>query len=82
MVTFLPYESMIQKIADVFYFRENAKAKYNIDAKFSPVCKWNHRFFEESKKQEAFWQNLYGFSRQDAEGKKWPKGIIKIDFQP
>lgn len=82
VVTFLPYDIMIQKIGAVFYFREHAITKYSVDAKFCPVCKWNHRFYADSKQQESYWANLYGFSRQDAEGKKWPKGIIKIDFQP
>lgn len=81
IVTFLPYDTMIQKISIVYRFRENAKTLFKVDAKFSPVCKWNHRFFEESKKQEAYWQNLYGHSRPDIDGKKWPKGIVKIDFQ-
>lgn len=82
VVTFLPYDIMTQKIGAIFHLRENAKSLYGVDAKFSPVCKWNHRFFEESKKQETYWQSLYGFSRPDFEGKKWPKGIIKIGYQP
>jgi hypothetical protein len=81
VVTFLPYDIMTRQIDAVFHFRKNAKSLFEVDAKFSPTCKWNHRFFEDAKKQEAYWQNLYGFSRPDAEEKKWPKGIIKIDFQ-
>ncbi len=81
MVTFLPYDTMSQKINAVFYFRENAKTKFNVDAKFCPVCKWNHRFYADSKEQEIYWATLYGFTRQDAEGKIWPKGIVKINFQ-
>lgn len=81
VVTFLPYDTMNQKINAVFQFRENAKSMFSVDAKFCPVCKWNHRFYADYKEQENYWAMLYGFSRRDAEGKKWPKGIVKIDFQ-
>jgi hypothetical protein len=81
LVVFLPHEKMIRYLSTIYDFRKNAKNRFQLDVKFSPVCKWNHRNFEDSKHQEAYWLDLFGFSRADKLGKRNPKGIIKINFQ-
>lgn len=82
VVTFLPYDIVIKKAVSVQHFIKSAKTTYFVDAAFCPVCKWNHRFYQESKEKEAYWLNLYTRSRLDVFGKRHPKGLIKIDFQP
>lgn len=80
VVTFLSYELMNKHLPKIYDWRQSGKSRFFVDAKFSPTCKWNHRFFEESKEQEAYWKNLYGFSRLDLNNQRHPKGIIKIKF--
>ena len=82
VVTFLPYETMLKKATRVQFFKTEARELYQIDASFSPVCKWNHRFFEASQMWETDFLELYGTSRPDQHLKKHPKGIIKITFAP
>ncbi|HRI61730.1 MAG TPA: hypothetical protein PK228_18460 [Saprospiraceae bacterium] len=82
VVTFLPYDLMIQKIKVVNFLKTTAKENYRIDAHFAYFCKWNHRFFERSKADENELRLLFGYSRKDEQDKVWPKGIIKINFLP
>lgn len=82
VVTFLPYDLMMQKIKVVNFLETNAKEIYQIDAHFSYFCKWNHRFYEQALKREGGLKHLFGFSRKDKNNKRWPKGIIKIKFLP
>ncbi len=81
VVTFLPYEMMTSSIQAVHHFRETSKARYQVDAKFSPVCKWNHRFYESAIEQEKYWKQLFGFSRPDDSEVRHPKGIVKLNFE-
>jgi len=80
VVTFLPYDTMAKKAVEVHHFIKSAKQTYFVDAVFCPVCKWNHRFYQDSKEKEAYWFNLYTRSRLDVFGKRHPKGLVKIDF--
>lgn len=80
VVTFLPFEVMTKKVRAVDIIKSSAKENYQIDAHFAYFCKWNHRFYEQSKEDENEFRLLFGFSREEANRKRWPKGIIKISF--
>ena len=80
VVTFLPYELMTSHIQAVHRFRETSKQQYRVDAKFSPLCKWNHRYYESAVEQEGYWKQLFGFSRPDDAAVRHPKGIVKLNF--
>jgi hypothetical protein len=82
VVTFLPHEVMMQKIKVVNFLKATAKENYQIDAHFAYFCKWNHRLFERSKVDENALKLFFGFSRKDERDRRWPKGIIKINFLP
>lgn len=82
VVTFLPYDIVTKKAASVQHFIKSSKMAYFVDAAFCPVCKWNHRFYQETREKEAYWFNLFTRSRLDVFGNRYPKGLIKIDFQP
>lgn len=82
VVTFLPYDTLVRKAVSVQHIIQSAKINFSVDAAFCPVCKWNHRFYQESKSREAYWLRLYTHARSDMSGKKQPKGLIKIHFQP
>lgn len=79
LVTFLDYDAMARKAPAVNFFTQNAIEIYRVDAHFSPVCKWNHRFHASAKQREEKWLELYSFSRQ-VEDIRHPKGILKINF--
>jgi hypothetical protein len=81
VVTFMSYETITNKAAEVHHYRENAKTEYLVDAAFCPICRWNHRYFEKYKKNEEYWNNWYRFSRPNNEFNRFPKGIIKISFE-
>jgi hypothetical protein len=51
-----------------------------MDVKFSPICKWNHRSYLESKEQESYWYELFSTSREKYDGSRNSKGIIKLNF--
>jgi hypothetical protein len=80
VVTFLSFDEVASKQAKIHHYSTLGKGKYNIDASFSPICKWNHRFYETSKKLEKDYLKLYGLSRRDENLIKHPKGIIKINY--
>jgi len=81
-VTFLPHDLMMRKMERVQYFKVFGQETYRVDASFSPVCKWNHRFFETARIWEADYFNLYSLSRPDENLIKHPKGIVKLNFLP
>jgi len=79
-VTFLPYDAVIKNAKQVNYFKTLGRDKYNIDASFSPVCKWNHRFYASAQLWETEYYHLYSRSRPDENLIKHCKGIVKISF--
>jgi len=82
VVTFLSYETMLKKAGFIQHFKSTAQETYRVDASFSPICKWNHRFYETAKMWEVDYFNLYSRSRPDNDLVKHPKGIVKINFFP
>lgn len=80
VVTFLPFDAMTKKAGFVDFIKSSAKENYQIDAHFAYFCKWNHRFYEQAKEDENEFRLLFGFSREDENQKRWPKGIIIINF--
>jgi hypothetical protein len=82
VVTFLPFDAMTKKAGAIDIIKSSAKENYRIDAHFAYFCKWNHRFYEQAKEDENEFRVLFGFSREDENRKRWPKGIIQIKFLP
>ncbi len=80
IVTFLPHDLLTKKSKMIHQNMRTCKSRFNVDGFFAPICKWNHRFFEMSKKIELDWFNNYGTSREDETGVRHPKGIIKINW--
>lgn len=81
-VTFLPYDKMVKKAPLVHSLKTISKSKFRVDASFCPVCKWNHRFYKESKQRAEQWADLYGFSRPGYASPRLPKGVVKLIFLP
>jgi hypothetical protein len=79
VVTFMPLDVMNKNLSSIYKFREISLSIYKVDAKFAPVCKWNHRGYLESKKQESYWFELFSTSRKDIFDTRKPKGIIKLN---
>lgn len=79
LVTFVRFEVLNRKNHLARYFLENAKTRYGIDGYFAGTCRRGH-YYESAVKDEAYWLNLYGLSREDENGVRHPKGIIKIQF--
>jgi hypothetical protein len=79
VVTFIPLDVMNKNLSSIYKFREISLTIYKVDAKFAPICKWNHRSYLESKKQESYWYELFSTSRKDIFGTRQPKGIIKLN---
>lgn len=80
VVSFIEYDRFISKLPQIEHFHAVSKNLYNTDAHFAAVCKWNHRFFDRSEQNQAYWKDVFGFSRPDENGIKHPKGILKIQF--
>jgi len=80
LVTFVRFEVLNNKSHLAQYFLENAKNRYRIDGYFAATCRRNHYYYESALKDEAYWLDLYGFSREEDNGVRHPKGIIKIQF--
>jgi hypothetical protein len=40
----------------------------------------DHYYYDSAVKDEAYWLDLYGLSREGENGVRHPKGIIKIQF--
>ncbi|MFN0033977.1 MAG: DUF6932 family protein [Saprospiraceae bacterium] len=79
-VTFLPYDVVVKNAEQVNHFKSFGQDIYRVDANFSPVCKWNHRFYESAQMWETEYYDLYSRSRPDENFIRHPKGIIKISF--
>ena len=60
--TFLPYDIMLKKANSVQHLKSFARETFSVDASFSPVCKWNHRFFDTARMWEADYYNLYSLN--------------------
>jgi hypothetical protein len=82
VVTFMPLDIMTKNLSSIYKFREMSLTFYKVDAKFAPICKWNHRGYLESKEQESYWFELFSTSRKDLFGETFPKGIIKLNYLP
>jgi hypothetical protein len=80
VVTFIPSELLKKRLIAVQYFINKSEQLYKVDAKFSPICKWNQRDYQDSKEQESYWFNLFNSSRKNKNGFSNPKGIIKLNF--
>ena len=57
-----------EKLFDLFWRREAARARWRVDAYIFP---------DGDRAQEAFWRNLYGYSRTGE-----AKGIIRLQVTP
>ena len=80
IVTFVDYDLFACKLNVINHFHNIGKTEYEIDAHFAITCKWNHRFYQRALSDEAYWKDIFGFSRPDEDGVRQPKGIIKIKF--
>lgn len=80
LVTFIRFDALNRKNHLARHFLENAKTLYGIDCYFAATCRRDHYYYESAVKDEAYWLNLYGASREDDNGVRHPKGIIKIQF--
>ncbi|MEK7257071.1 MAG: hypothetical protein AAB316_20115 [Bacteroidota bacterium] len=80
VVSFIDYDQFVRKLGILDRFYELGKKNYNVDAHFASTCKWNHRFHDRAVQDEAYWKNVFGFSRPDENEVRHPKGIIKIKF--
>ena len=80
VVSFIDYDHFVSNLSLIDHFHSVSKNRYNTDAHFATVCKWNHRFHSRAEQDQAYWKNVFGFSRPDENGVKHPKGILSIQF--
>jgi len=80
LVTFVRFEVLNKKGLLARHFLENTRTLYDIDGYFAPICRKSHYYYETSLNDETYWLNLFGLSREDENGLRYQKGIIKIQF--
>ena len=78
VVSFIDYDQIAKNARAVYHFTENAKRLYEVDAHFAPTVSRKHRFHQRAMTDEIYWKNIFGFSREDKNSQRHPKGIIKI----
>jgi hypothetical protein len=80
VVSFIEYDQFARKLAVLDRFHSIGKGSYDTDLHFAATCKWNHRFYQRAVSDEAYWKDVFGFSKPDESDVRYPKGIIKIKF--
>ncbi len=80
VVSFIEYDQFARKLAVLDRFYSIGKSSYDTDLHFAATCKWNHRYHERAVSDEAYWKDIFGYSKPDDNGLRYPKGIIKIKF--
>ena len=80
VVSFIEYDQFARKLAILDKFHSIGKSSYSTDAHFAATCKWNHRFHQRAVSDEAYWKDIFGFTKPDESEARYPKGIIKIKF--
>lgn len=80
VVNFIEYDQFAGKLAIIDMFHSIGKSSYSTDVHFAATCKWNHRFHHRAVSDEAYWKDIFGFSKPDESEARYPKGIIKIKF--
>ena len=78
MVSFIEYDQFARKLAILEKFHLIGKSSYGTDAHFAATCKWNHRFHQRAVSDEAYWKDIFGFSKPDESDVHYAKGIIKF----
>lgn len=80
VVNFIEYDQFARNLVLLDRFHSIGKSSYGVDVHFATTCKWNHRFYQRAISDEAYWKDIFGFSKPDETEFRYPKGIVKIKF--
>ena len=81
-VSLLDFEIHAAKLKEIdLHFRlAGAKAKYGVDAYSVPVFSKEHKSYDNTQSELAYWTHWFSSSKKNRNKQKFPKGFIEINF--
>lgn len=80
VVTFIDYDFNHAKAYELLWLKAQARIDWKIDSQIAFIPSPSHQMFEKSGETMQFWKRIFGFSREDNQFVRHPKGFIQIKF--
>ncbi|MCF8244999.1 MAG: hypothetical protein K9J37_11525 [Saprospiraceae bacterium] len=82
IVTFIPFEvyEKLKKEIEAKFTMKGAEKNYGVDAYTIKAYPANHKYYEATRSDMAYWQQQFSKTKFNRAQKRYPKGFIELIF--